>query len=139
MDLPQLVPRPGAPLPSRRILLVDDNDDARDLMGMVLEMHGHRVAMAADGAAGLVRAQEFMPEIVFLDLGMPVMDGYEAAVALRRLAGLETVWIVALSGWNDQATLARTQEAGFDYHLTKPANFAIIDNFLYGDWTRLPR
>ena len=139
MDLPQLVPRPGAPLPSRRILLVDDNDDARDLMGMVLEMHGHRVAMAADGAAGLVRAQEFMPDIVFLDLGMPVMDGYEAAVALRRLAGLETVWIVALSGWNDQATLARTQEAGFDYHLTKPANFAIIDNFLYGDWTRLPR
>jgi len=139
MDLPQLVPQPGVPLPSRRILLVDDNDDARELMAIVLEMHGHKVAMAADGAAGLVRAQDFMPDIVFLDLGMPVMDGYETAVALRRLAGLETVWIVALSGWSDQATLARTHAAGFDYHLTKPVNFAIIDNFLYGDWTRLSR
>jgi CheY-like chemotaxis protein len=139
MDLPQLVPQPGVPLPSRRILLVDDNDDARELMAIVLEMHGHKVAMAADGAAGLVRAQDFMPDIVFLDLGMPVMDGYETAVALRCLAGLETVWIVALSGWSDQATLARTHAAGFDYHLTKPANFAIIDNFLYGDWTRLSR
>jgi CheY-like chemotaxis protein len=139
MDLPQLAPRPGAALPSRRILLVDDNDDARDLMGMVLDMHGHRVAVAANGAEALVRAQEFMPDIVFLDLGMPVMDGYETAVALRRLAGLEAVWIVALSGWNDQATLARTRQAGIDYHLTKPANFAIIDNFLYGDWTCLSR
>lgn len=139
MDLPQLVPQRGVPLPSRRILLVDDNDDARDLMAIVLEMHGHQVAMAANGADALVRAQEFMPEIVFLDLGMPVMDGYETAVALRRLAGLEAVWIVALSGWNDQATLARTRQARIDYHLTKPANFAIIDNFLYGDWTRLPR
>jgi CheY-like chemotaxis protein len=139
MDLPQLAPRPGAALPSRRILLVDDNDDARDLMGMVLDMHGHRVAVAANGAEALVRAQEFMPDIVFLDLGMPVMDGYETAVALRRLAGLEAIWIVALSGWNDQATLARTRQAGIDYHLTKPANFAIIDNFLYGDWTCLSR
>jgi CheY-like chemotaxis protein len=139
MDLPRLVPQDGVPLPSRRILLIDDNDDARDLMGMVLEMHGHQVAMADGGARGLVRAREFTPEIVFLDLGMPVMDGYETAAALRRLPGLEKVWIVALSGWNDQATLARTHAAGFDYHLTKPANFAIIDNFLYGDWTRLAR
>jgi CheY-like chemotaxis protein len=139
MILPRLTPRDGVPLPSRQILLIDDNDDARDLMGIVLEMHGHRVAMAGDGACGLVRARESAPDIVFLDLGMPVMDGYETAVALRRLPGLEKVWIVALSGWSDQATLARTHAAGFDYHLTKPANFAIIDNFLYGDWTRLAR
>ena len=139
MTLPRLVPQDGVPLPSRRILLIDDNDDARDLMGIVLEMHGHQVAMADGGARGLVRAREFAPDIVFLDLGMPVMDGYETAVALRRLPGLEKVWIVALSGWNDQATLARTHAAGFDYHLTKPANFAIIDNLLYGDWTRLAR
>ena len=139
MDLPRLVPQDGVPLPSRRILLIDDNDDARDLMGIVLEMHGHRVAMANGGARGLVQARECTPEIVFLDLGMPIMDGYETAVALRRLPGLEKVWIVALSGWSDQATLVRTHAAGFDYHLTKPANFAIIDNFLYGDWTRLAR
>jgi len=139
MDLPRLPPQDGMPLPSRKILLIDDNDDARDLMGIVLEMHGHQVAMANGGACGLVRARESAPDIVFLDLGMPVMDGYETAVALRRLPGLEKVWIVALSGWSDQATLARTRAAGFDYHLTKPADFAIIDNFLYGDWTRLAR
>jgi CheY-like chemotaxis protein len=139
MDLPRLVAKEGVPLSSRRVLLIDDNDDARDLMGMVLEMRGHRVAAADGGVAGLAQAREFRPDIVFLDLGMPVMDGYETAVALRRLPGMETVWIVALSGWGDQATLARTQRAGFDYHLTKPANFDIIDNFLYGDWARLPR
>jgi len=139
MTLPQLVPMDGTALPSRRILLIDDNDDARDLMGMVLELHGHRVAMASNGAAGVEQARAFMPEVVFLDLGMPVMDGYETACALRRIPGLEQTWIVALSGWGDQATLTRTQQAGFDYHLTKPADFQIIDNFLYGDWTRLRR
>lgn len=137
MNIPRLVPEEGTTLPSRRVLLIDDNDDARDLMGMVLELHGHQVAMARNGLAGLATAREFMPEVVFLDLGMPVMDGYETAVGLRAIPGLERVWIVALSGWNDQATLARTRLAGFDYHLTKPANFEIIDNFLYGDWTRL--
>jgi CheY-like chemotaxis protein len=139
MMLPRLVPEEGATLPSRRVLLVDDNDDARDLMAMVLELHGHQVAMANNGQVGVAQARDFMPEVVFLDLGMPVMDGYQTAVALRTIPGLEEVWIVALSGWNDKATLARTQQAGFDYHLTKPANFDIIDNFLYGDWTRLPR
>jgi CheY-like chemotaxis protein len=139
MDLPRLLPQDGLPLPSRRVLLIDDNDDARELMGIVLEMHGHRVATADSGPEGLLRARTFAPEIVFLDLGMPVMDGYETAVALRRLPGLESVWIVALSGWSDQATLARTRAAGFDYHLSKPADFGIIDNFLYGDWTRLAR
>lgn len=139
MDLPRLAPRDGAALPSRRVLLIDDNDDARDLMSIVLELHGHRVAMADNGLAGLEKARAFVPDVVFLDLGMPVMDGFETAAALRRIPGLEQVWIIALSGWNDQATLARTRHAGFDYHLTKPANFDIIDNFLYGDWAQLPR
>lgn len=139
MDLPRLIIKDGATLPSRRVLLIDDNDDARDLMGMVLDLHGHQVVTAGSGAAGLAEARAFVPDIVFLDLGMPDMDGFETAVALRRIAGLEDVWIVALSGWSDQATLARTRSAGFDYHLTKPANFAIIDNFLYGDWTHLAR
>lgn len=133
------LPREGAPPPSRRVLLIDDNDDARELMGIVLDMHGHQVAQADGGAAGLAQARAFAPDIVFLDLGMPGMDGYETAVALRRLPGMEKLWIVALSGWSDQATLARTQQAGFDWHLSKPADIPRIDNFLLGDWTRLAR
>jgi CheY-like chemotaxis protein len=139
MDLPRLTPQPGVPYPHRRILLIDDNDDARDLMGIALEMHGHRVAMAGNGADGLALARAFRPDVIFLDLGMPVMDGFETALELRRLDGLEAVWILALSGWNDQATLARARKAGFDFHLTKPANFNQIDNFLYGDWKQLAR
>lgn len=138
MDLPRFPARADAPFTARRILLIDDNDDARDLMALALEMRGHVLATGDGGIAGLARAAAFRPEIVFLDLGMPVMDGYETAVKLRRLAGMEGLWIVALSGWSDQATLARTQNAGFDYHLSKPADLARIDNFLRGDWMPRP-
>jgi CheY-like chemotaxis protein len=86
-----------------------------------------------------VRARAFKPDVVFLDLGMPIMDGYETAVALRRIAGLERVTIAALSGWNDQATMARVAQAGFDHHLTKPATFAQIDSVLRGEWEPVAR
>jgi CheY-like chemotaxis protein len=122
-----------------RILLIDDNDDARELMATALELHGHVVATAASGARGLAHARAFLPEVIFLDLGMPVMDGYETAVALRRIGGLERVVIAALSGWNDQATLARVIQAGFDHHVTKPATFAQIDSVLRGEWEPLAK
>jgi len=120
------------PLP-RRILLIDDNDDARELLGMALELKGHAVATADGGISGLARARQFQPEFVFLDLGMPGMDGYDTAIALRGIAGLERVPVVALSGWSDQATLARVRSAGFDHHMPKPADFGRIDSILRGD------
>jgi CheY-like chemotaxis protein len=120
-----------------RILLIDDNDDARELLGMGLQLKGHAVAMASGGVEGLARALAFQPEFIFLDLGMPGMDGYETALAMRRVAGLALVTIVALSGWNDQATLGRTRSAGFDHHLTKPASFDQIDGVLAGDYVPL--
>jgi CheY-like chemotaxis protein len=119
---------------TRRILLIDDNDDARVLLAMGLELQGHAVATANGGAEGLARAGQFQPEFVFLDLGMPGMDGYETALALRRIAGLDAVTIVALSGWNDQSTLARTRNAGFDHHMTKPAGFDEIGTVLRGEY-----
>jgi len=137
MDLPRLRPHPQLPPIRRRVLLIDDNQDACELLAVALEMHGHQVATADGGVQGQARAREFGPDIVFLDLGMPGMDGYETAVALRRLPGMDGVLIVALSGWSDQATLARTHGAGFDYHLSKPADVRRIDDFLRGDWTRL--
>jgi CheY-like chemotaxis protein len=119
--------------PPRRILLIDDNDDARELLGMALELKGHSIAMADGGISGLARARQFRPEFVFLDLGMPGMNGYDTAIALRRIAGLELVPVVALSGWNDRTTLARVRNAGFDHHMTKPANFDHIDGILRGE------
>ncbi|MGO4478919.1 response regulator [Massilia sp. 2TAF26] len=132
-------PAEGRPTPARRILLIDDNDDARELMAVGLELYGHEVATAASGARGLARAREFQPEVVFLDLGMPVMDGYETAVGLRRITGLERIVVAALSGWNDQATLARVIDARFDHHLTKPATFAQIDSVLRGEYQPVTR
>lgn len=120
--------------PSCRILLIDDNDDARELMAVGLGLSGHEVVTATSGARGLVCASEFLPAFIFLDLGMPIMDGYETAVALRLIDGLEGVRITALTGWNDQATMARVAGAGFDHHLTKPATFAQIDSVLRGEW-----
>jgi CheY-like chemotaxis protein len=124
---------------TRRILLIDDNDDARVLLAMGLELQGHAVATASGGVQGLARAGQFQPEFVFLDLGMPGMDGYETAVALRRIAGLDAVTIVALSGWNDQATMARARKAGFDHHLTKPAGFEDIGTVLRGEFPPMQR
>ena len=123
----------SGPAPRRRILLIDDNDDARELLGMALELKGHAIATADGGVHGLERARQFQPEFVFLDLGMPGMDGYDTAIALRAIPGLEQVPFVALSGWNDRMTLARVRDAGFDHHMTKPADFDHIDGLLRGD------
>jgi CheY-like chemotaxis protein len=123
----------------RRILLIDDNADARELLGMGLELQGHDVAMADGGRSGLALARHFQPECIFLDLGMPDMNGYETAVALRGIAGLGLVTIVALSGWNDQATLARAHSAGFNHHLTKPAGFEEIESILRGEFPPLAK
>ena len=127
-------PGGGASTPPspRKILLIDDNDDAREMLGMALELKGHAIATAGSGPSGLAHADRFRPEFIFLDLGMPGMDGYDTAIALRRIAGLERVTVVALSGWNDQATMARVRSAGFDHHLTKPASFDHIDQILLG-------
>jgi CheY-like chemotaxis protein len=123
----------------RRILLIDDNADARELLWMGLDMQGHSVVMADGGLTGLAQARQFRPECIFLDLGMPVMNGYETAVALRRIGGLARVTIVALSGWNDEATLARAHNAGFDHHLTKPAAFDDIERILRGEFPPLAK
>ncbi len=105
----------------RRILVVDDNHDAADTVAALLEAHGHVIQVAYGGREALSAAIDFAPDVVFLDIGMPIMDGYETAVALRKLVGGEDLLIVALTAWNDAKARARVIEAGFDAHLTKPA------------------
>lgn len=106
---------------ARRVLIIDDNVDAALLLSMVVSAYGHEAVVANCGSDGLQLAQRFCPDIVFLDLGMPEMSGYDVALALRQMPALAHVYIAAVTGWNDTSTRAQVISAGFDLHLTKPA------------------
>lgn len=112
----------------RKVLIIDDNADAATLLAMFVGFHGHDTAVANSGAEGLALASTFAPEVVLLDLGMPEMSGYDVAIALRELPGLSSVYIAALTGWNDAQTRARVVASGFDKHLVKPPDVgAVLD------------
>ena len=126
---------PERPAPARlpramRILVVDDNRDAADSLGMVLGALGADVRIANDGPAALAAFARDAPEIVLLDLGMPGMDGYEVARHLReRFPGGKTA-LIALTGWGQDDDRRRTQAAGFDHHLVKPAEIGALQALL---------
>ena len=111
------------PVIPRRILVVDDNPDSAGSMAMVLRLDGHDVQVTHDGPSTLSRARAFRPEVVFLDIAMPGMDGYETAVQLRRLPGLEDALVVAVTGYGCDTSHPGAKEARFDHHLTKPVQF----------------
>ena len=115
-----------APPPPRRILVVDDNADAARITCVVLQLDGHQVEIARDGAGALAAARSFRPEIVLLDLGMPGMDGYAVAHQLREVDGLARAMIVAVTGFGRDEDVRRTREAGFDHHLTKPVERRVL-------------
>lgn len=105
----------------RRALIIDDNRDAADSLAIALAHCGFDVEVAYSGVEGLARAASFMPDLVLLDLGMPVMDGYQTARALRAQPGGAEIELVALTGWGEEEARRRVKEAGFDGHLIKPA------------------
>jgi signal transduction histidine kinase/ActR/RegA family two-component response regulator len=109
-----------AGIPSRRVLVVDDHADAANTLAQLLRIAGHDVQVAHDGPAALAAAVSRRPDVVFLDIGMPGMDGYEVARRMRREPALEGVLLAALTGWGQEEDRRRTREAGFDYHLVKP-------------------
>ncbi len=106
----------------RRILVADDNRDAAESLAMLLEMSGHEVRVAHHGQAALSLAQSFRPDTALLDIGMPDMSGYEVAQALRGQSWAEGIFLVALTGWGQDADRRRAIEAGFDHHLIKPVD-----------------
>jgi signal transduction histidine kinase/ActR/RegA family two-component response regulator len=108
--------------PQRRILIVDDNRDAAVSLTMMLGIMGHEVRTAHDGSAAVVAAAEFRPELVLMDLGMPVLDGYEAARRIRAQPWEDRPFLVALTGWGADDDHRRTHDAGFDRHLVKPVD-----------------
>jgi CheY-like chemotaxis protein len=110
----------SAPPSGYSLLVVDDNEDAANSLGISLRMQGHEVRVAHSGTAALELAEACIPDAVFLDIGMPEMDGYEVTRQLRRRPGWEHVVLAALTGWGQAEDRRRTAEAGFNYHLVKP-------------------
>jgi PAS domain S-box-containing protein len=120
----------AAPGGGLRLLVVDDNRDAAETLAALLGMMGHQVGVANDGRQALRMMAGMLPQVAFVDIGMPGMSGYEVAQAVRGDPRLEAVRLAALTGWGGAADRARTREAGFDAHLTKPADLAAIEGVL---------
>jgi CheY-like chemotaxis protein len=107
---------------ARRILVVDDNTDAAESLADLLRVYGHDARVAHNGLAALELVPAFLPAVVFLDIGMPGMDGYEVARRLRRMPeGVEAL-LIAVTGFGRSEDRQRSEEAGFDRHVTKPLN-----------------
>lgn len=125
-------PRPAAPMVDggsravRRVLVVDDNEDASESLALLLRARGHQVATAHDGPDALAHARAEPPEVVLLDIGLPGEDGYEVATALRDLLG-QDVCIVAVTGYGTPEARRRVHDAGFDGHLVKPVSVQLLE------------
>jgi PAS domain S-box-containing protein len=116
--------RPAKVGPLHRVLVVDDNRDAAESLGMLLRSFGHDVRVAFDGPAALASIRSEDPSVVFLDIGMPGMDGYEVVRQLRQSSGVRIPMLIALTGWGQEQDRRRAREAGFDHHLVKPVEAA---------------
>lgn len=115
---------------SKRVLVIEDNVDAAEALGMFLEVIGHAVRIAHSGRDGITLAHEWRPEIVLSDIGLPgEMDGYQVARALRAVAGT-SAYLVALSGYGQQQDKERAMAAGFDAHMTKPVDACALERLL---------
>jgi len=122
-------PRPAAA--ARDVLVVEDNDDARETLRRMLELEGHRVRTAADGVSGLEAVRSAPPEIALIDIGLPKMDGYELARRIRReVSGARQPYLVAVTGYGLPEDRKRTLEAGFDMHVVKPVDAALLADVL---------
>jgi len=120
----------GAVPGSRRVLIVDDNIDAAETLGMMLEILGQQTRKAHDGNAAIQAAAEYQPEIIFMDIGLPGISGHEAATRIRRDLGMTSVYMVALSGYGTEEDRRKSLHAGFDTHLVKPLDPSTLPGIL---------
>ena len=115
---------------TRRILVVDDNVDAAESMQVLLNVFGHTVEIAHEGVTGLEVARAFKPDLVFLDIGLPGMNGYEVAQLLREMSGMKAVKLIALSGYGTETDRMRSTKAGFNRHLIKPVDPSALPDII---------
>ena len=128
-DTADAAPRPVGPPVRRRVLIVEDNDDARDMLRHLLTRTGHEVHEAADGLAGLYQVLALRPDAAVIDIGLPGLDGYEVARRIRA-DGDAGVLLVAVTGYGQSGDRQRSTEAGFDAHLTKPVDPVALEALL---------
>jgi len=114
----------------RRILVVDDNQDSAMSLGMMLKLMGNETHTAHDGLAAVNAAEQFRPDIILLDIGLPKLNGHDACRRIREQAWSKGMVIVALTGWGQEDDRRRSQEAGFDHHLVKPVEIAALEKLL---------
>lgn len=129
---PAAVVADGPPSATRRVLVVDDNTDAAQSLAAVVESWGHAVRVAADGEQALAVAGSLQPDVVLLDIGLPGMDGYRVAQALRRLADGAALSLIAVTGYGRDEDRQRSAESGFDRHLVKPVDLTLLHDLLAG-------
>ena len=125
-DITQVTP---ADVPSRRILVVEDSPDNRETLQELLESFGHEVYLAIDGVEGVAQALAVRPEVALVDIGLPLIDGFEVAQRVRAAIGAD-MFLVALTGYGQPEDRARAVAAGFDAHLTKPMDFDALERML---------
>jgi CheY-like chemotaxis protein len=137
--LPRMAPAESLPSPtdaaepagpSLRVMVVDDSQDTAETLEMLLHSAGHDVRVVHDGPSALETAVDYCPEVVLLDIGLPGMDGFEVAQRLRHKPTLSGVVLVALTGYGQESDRQRSRDAGFNFHLVKPANYSNLKKIL---------
>jgi CheY-like chemotaxis protein len=111
------------PAIGKRILVIDDNIDAADSLALLLEMNGHTTSSVHDGTTGIITAEEFCPDVILLDIGLPDINGYEVARRIRQHSWGKKIFLIAATGWGQDKDKALAMAAGFDNHLTKPIDY----------------
>jgi CheY-like chemotaxis protein len=131
-DGPDVADRAAAPAkpPRRRVLVVEDSPDARESLQMLLEMAGHVVETSEDGSSGLAKLDVFRPEVALIDLGLPGIDGYTLARRARENPETRAIRLVAITGYGQAEDRQRALAAGFDFHVTKPVDAAMLEELL---------
>jgi CheY-like chemotaxis protein len=114
----------------RRILVTDDNRDAARSLALLLKYDGHEVEMAYDGRQAIAKAEDWRPDVMLLDLGMPEMNGYDVCRSIRQTQWGKGIRIVALTGWGQEQDRRNTHDAGFDAHLVKPVDVSALKDVL---------
>jgi CheY-like chemotaxis protein len=118
------------PSAARRILVVDDNRDGAASLALLLKIYGHEARTAHDGLEAVTAADDFRPEVVLMDLGLPKLDGFEAARRIRERTWSEGIVLIALTGRDEEEDRRRSLAAGFDHHLVKPVDVAALTKLL---------
>ncbi|MGY0595349.1 MAG: response regulator [Paraglaciecola chathamensis] len=114
----------------QRILIIEDNVDAAESLSFLLEFNGHTTRVAYDGASGLSAAEEFRPNVVLLDIGLPDLNGYQVAGKIRETSWGKDIFLIAATGWGQDKDKALAQGAGCDRHLVKPIDYSELTALL---------